>query len=127
MELVGTGLGTVERKKLEGYMVDLHRMVNAELSQHRCDSRRKLTRVRCYRTEHANCAATTRRARLSVRAEEKRQWMKKLCNQRPRNCRKLAAEQNPTRFTEMSTSRGIGIVQTSSTDKKHWALLVMFF
>lgn len=44
----GTGLGTVERKKLECYMVDLHRMVNAKLTQHRRNSRRKLSML-------ANC------------------------------------------------------------------------
>ena len=44
----GAGYGTVERKKLEGYMLDLHRMVNAKLTQHRRNSRRKLSML-------ANC------------------------------------------------------------------------
>jgi hypothetical protein len=73
--LVGIGPGSVERKALEVYMAELHKMVAGKLSKYRCNSKQRLTKVRDYAVEHASRDASSHKARRIVRAEEKRQWM----------------------------------------------------
>jgi hypothetical protein len=73
--LVGIGPGSVERKALEVYMAELHKMVAGKLSKYRSNSKQKLVKVTNYAAEHAGRAASARRVRRKIRAEEKRQWM----------------------------------------------------
>ena len=73
--LVGIGPGSVERKALEAYMAELHKMVAGKLSKYRCNSKQRLTKVRDHAVEDASRDASSRKARRNVRAEEKRQWM----------------------------------------------------
>ena len=67
--------------------------------------------MRNYAAEHATRAASTQRVRRNVRAGEKRQWLETTMQSTAKELEETGRKANPAHFTEMSTSRGIGMIQ----------------